>query len=73
MMNNPSQNLCEICGDNLRVGKVLIANCAEFDICFWCYEDKEKFKNWFIKTMEEALKNNPDFEQLPDGKWRSIK
>lgn len=66
------EKTCEICGGDLRVGKMVIADVAEFDICVWCHEDEAKLKEWFVREMETALEQSPDFRKLPDGKWVSV-
>lgn len=63
---------CEVCGTNLKVGKMVIAGEVEFNVCVWCHEDEPKLKAWLMREMEAALEASPDYKQLPDGRWTNI-
>jgi hypothetical protein len=46
----------------------------EYAICAACWADQDKFHEWFVGQIEEALASNPDeWEKLPDGRWRNKK
>ncbi len=61
---------CEVCGTNLRVGKITVGS-VTLNICVWCHEDEPKLKAWFMREMEAALEASPDYRRLSDGRWTS--
>jgi hypothetical protein len=58
---------CEVCGgtDNLGLWNETIT------VCQSCHDDG-KFQEWFVREMEAALTESPDYEQLPNGNWKYI-
>lgn len=59
---------CQKCGSDTQVCSLM-----GIPICRPCYDDEPVFKAWFMAELEKALKDSPEFEQLPDGRWHHVK
>jgi hypothetical protein len=63
---------CEKCESLSKVGRWGMSEDCCWNICEPCYNDKEGFQKWLEGQFKIALDENPDYELLPDGKYRYV-
>lgn len=63
---------CEICLGVERLGTATFPGDAQFTICESCHSDEPKFKEWFVRELEEFLNESPDYVKTDDDKWAYI-
>lgn len=63
---------CVVCCGTVGLGTMTLPGDNDFTVCAWCHEDKPRLQAWLAQLMQEVLEESPDYERLPDGKYRHV-
>ncbi len=62
-------DFCEPCGGHAHVIVATLPAGLKFKVCRRCF-DGGRFQEWFAAELEKILEESPDYERLPDGRYR---